>query len=198
MKIREQQLKRLIRQELKVLTEENKLRRKLRDLTAPAAHDFDTFMSGKEIEDHYLEWDNGRKEWREYGRIVREEGPFERGAYKNQPPAKDYRRYADGEEWNEEYGELSRKDGPARITLYDHTGRPWREESWMIDGKLHRDGDKPAYISPTEEMYYKHGKLHRDGGKPAVVDLSPRSKEHRWFVNGKEVAPPRPSADYDS
>ena len=196
MKIREQQLRRLIKQEFRVLNEENKLRRKLRkDLVDPLMHRYHTSLSGEEIEDHYLEWDNGRKEWREYGKIVREEGPFERGAFKNQPPAKESQYHTSGEEYHFEYGKLSRKDGPARIQFnrFIHTGSgsPAREESWMIDDKFHRDGDKPAFTSPREKKYYKHGKLHRDGGKPAVVDLV--KGEHKYFVNGKQVNVP----DYD-
>lgn len=189
MKLNEQQLKNLIKQELRFLSEENKLRRKLRkDLVDPSIHRYRTFLSGEEIEDHYLEWDNGRKEWREYGKVVREEGPFERGAFKNQPPAKESQYHTSGEEYHYEYGKLSRKDGPAMIQLWDTTRSPMRQETWMIDGKRHRDGDKPAFTSPKVKKYYKHGKLHRDGGKPAVVDLV--KGEHKYFVNGEQVKVP--------
>jgi hypothetical protein len=208
MKIREQQLRRLIKQELFIINENNKFRRKLRDLTDLVGktktkawdgrndrnldYDGQKFLLGSQakIVKRYREWDNGRKEWQENGKIVDEEGPFERGTFKNQPPAKEYILFANGEEAWLEYGELSRKDGPARITLYDKNGRPNnRKEEWFIDGKLHRDGDKPAFITRDIKTYYKHGKRHRDGGKPAIVNTKGGRTQYWYFVDGKEVWP---------
>lgn len=205
MKLNEQQLKNLIKQELRFLSEENKLRRKLRNLTDRfSKNDHNAwekrnnqglstkdwqFVLGSEAEivKRYREWDNGRKEWQEHGKVVDEEGPFERGTFKNQPPAKEYILFANGEEAWLEYGKLSRKDGPARITLYDEYGNPNRKEEWLIDGELHRDGDKPAVVARDFKAWYKHGKRHRDRGNPAIVSNKDGRLQHWYFVNGKEV-----------
>lgn len=52
--------------------------------------------------------------------------------------------------------------------------------SWHHQGKLHRDGDKPAIIHheqfgttilKIERIWYKNGQKHRDGDKPAKMDI---------------------------
>lgn len=53
------------------------------------------------------------------------------------------------------------------------------------DGKLHREGDKPAHIikdaqgNVLEEEYFKDNQLHRDGDKPAhiIKDVQGRDGE---------------------
>lgn len=42
---------------------------------------------------------------------------------------------------------------------------------YMVNGKLHRDGDAPAHISKDDKIreWWVNGKRHRAGGKPAVM-----------------------------
>ena len=41
---------------------------------------------------------------------------------------------------------------------------------WRYNGKIHRDGDKPAIVYyDGSTQYYKHGQLHRDGDEPAAI-----------------------------
>lgn len=55
-------------------------------------------------------------------------------------------------------------------------GRLWKRrvvkgvQEWTRNGRLHRDGDKPARIFPDGRYeWYVDGRLHRDGDKPAAV-----------------------------
>jgi hypothetical protein len=55
-----------------------------------------------------------------------------------------------------------------------------------LDGKLHREGDKPAVIERKQmNEYWLHGELHREGDKPAViwangtVEHYQRGRKHR-------------------
>lgn len=51
------------------------------------------------------------------------------------------------------------------------------------DGKIHRDGDKPARVSPSgTQEWYKDGKIHRDGDKPAVIS---HDGTQSWYKDGK-------------
>ena len=44
------------------------------------------------------------------------------------------------------------------------------EEYWK-NGERHRDGDQPAYIwSDGYKEYWKNGERHRDGDQPAIID----------------------------
>jgi hypothetical protein len=70
---------------------------------------------------------------------------------------------------------LHRVNGPALI------GNGWKE--WYFEGKKHRDGDEPSYISTFsggEKRWYKHGLLHRDDN-PAIVGQNCQ----QWYKNGK-------------
>lgn len=62
----------------------------------------------------------------------------------------------------------------------DADGDQW----WFQNGLRHRDGDQPAWISQDESTkeWYQNGKLHRDGDQPAVIG-SDGTKE--WYQNGK-------------
>jgi hypothetical protein len=54
---------------------------------------------------------------------------------------------------------------------------------WRKNRKLHRDGDKPAWISPNDTLHwYQNGDPHRDGDKPALI-WDDGTLE--WFKNGK-------------
>ena len=72
----------------------------------------------------------------------------------------------------------------------------WRNK----DGKLHREGDKPAVIwANGTQVFWKNGKLHRDGDKPARIWASGiqeffkngvqyfPDKKHTVVLDGKEV-----------
>lgn len=73
-------------------------------------------------------------------------------------------------------------DQPAVIY---NTGR----KQWLKYGKLHRDGDKPAVVSPVDDVtggfvaYFRDGLIHRDG-KPAVIY---RYGYQLWFQNGIQI-----------
>jgi len=54
---------------------------------------------------------------------------------------------------------------------------------WYKNGKQHRDGDKPAIeYAYGHKLWYQYGKRHRDGDKPAV-EYADGHKE--WYKNGK-------------
>ena len=55
---------------------------------------------------------------------------------------------------------------------------------WYRDGKRHRDGDLPAFISDdNKQIWYKNGIRHRDGDKPAYI----YGKYKQWWVSGKQI-----------
>lgn len=50
---------------------------------------------------------------------------------------------------------------------------------YHVNGKLHRDGDKPAVINKLRFLdekvilkWYRKGELHRDGDKPAIIEYT--------------------------
>lgn len=53
---------------------------------------------------------------------------------------------------------------------------------WFYEGKLHREGDKPAiiYKNGTQEWYIK-GLLHRENDKPAIIR---NNGFEEWYLNG--------------
>lgn len=55
---------------------------------------------------------------------------------------------------------------------------------WYKNGKLHRDGDKPALIYTGGKIWYKNGKFHRDNNRPAIV-YENGIKE--WYINGNFI-----------
>lgn len=54
---------------------------------------------------------------------------------------------------------------------------------WFLNGKLHREGDKPALLfkNGTKEWYIK-GQKHRANDKPAVVRIN---GDKEWYFKGK-------------
>lgn len=57
------------------------------------------------------------------------------------------------------------------------------DQRWKLHGRLHRGGDKPAYIwARCMQEWYQHGKLHRDGDRPAVVCANGHQE---WWQHGK-------------
>lgn len=60
-----------------------------------------------------------------------------------------------------------------------HTGTFWHD-----NGKLHRDGDKPAWVGPDgTEAYYYHGLPHRANG-PAITG---GQQQDSYWLFGKQV-----------
>ena len=56
-------------------------------------------------------------------------------------------------------------------------------KAYWKNGKRHRDGDKPAVERANgDKAYYKNGKRHRDGDKPAVEYANGAKK---YYKNGK-------------
>ena len=54
---------------------------------------------------------------------------------------------------------------------------------WFFNGRLHREGDKPALIDSYGNQYwYFNGKYHRENNKPAIVESD---KYQAWFLNDK-------------
>lgn len=63
--------------------------------------------------------------------------------------------------------------------------------TFFKNGKIHRDGDKPARVlawrSSTLEhrtvMFYKNNLMYREGDRPATVGLYRANKESPWHIN---------------
>jgi hypothetical protein len=54
---------------------------------------------------------------------------------------------------------------------------------WYKNGKWHRGGDKPAWISAAGTLeWYKNGKWHRGGDKPAIINVDGTLI---WYKNGE-------------
>lgn len=59
----------------------------------------------------------------------------------------------------------------------------WNNYKWYVNGKLHREGDLPAFIDSVGSQYwFMHGKQHRDGDFPAEIHKMGNKK---WYKNGK-------------
>lgn len=72
-------------------------------------------------------------------------------------------------------------------------------ERWYNkEGKLHREGNKPAVIWPNGDymLYYFNGELHREDG-PAVDGLKIGNTEE-WWVNGKHHREDGPAVTWAS
>jgi len=72
-------------------------------------------------------------------------------------------------------------DRPAIV----HTGRV---EKWYWRGRLHRQGDQPAYVRKSKgkieyRAWYRNGRLHRAHGRPAVI--CDKDKKQEWWIRGK-------------
>lgn len=64
------------------------------------------------------------------------------------------------------------------------------EQRWIKDGKIHRDDDLPALITPEGDMFwYQRGQLHREGDKPAAVFRSGRRDYYRHGRQYKSLMP---------
>ena len=91
------------------------------------------------------------------------------------PPA--YEDEVGFQRWTDAEGETHRDhDLPAVV----HEGGRMLE--WWEHGRLHREGDKPASISPDGmHEWYWHGELHRDGDQPAAIFSS---GTRHWYQDG--------------
>ena len=52
--------------------------------------------------------------------------------------------------------------------------------TWYKNGVMHRDGDLPALIDGDKKVWYKNGVIHRESGLAAYVD----GKTQKWYVRG--------------
>lgn len=87
-------------------------------------------------------------------------------------------------------------DPPTKTTeVVHHPGGNVLEiqKEWIVDGKRHRDGDKPAlrkfdgHGAVTKESWYAHGERHRDGDKPAICEYDAATgtlMRESWHVGG--------------
>lgn len=59
---------------------------------------------------------------------------------------------------------------------------------WLdANGRIHREGDKPAIISPKGILFFmQHSVLHRDGYKPAYIDKSGYTEYWRQGIKVSE------------
>jgi|SRR6185437_1534814 len=69
------------------------------------------------------------------------------------------------------------RDGDKPAIKYADGNREWR-----IQGMLHRKDDLPALVTETCKKWFWNGQLHREGGKPAV-EWEEGSKE--WYEHGE-------------
>jgi hypothetical protein len=75
-------------------------------------------------------------------------------------------------------------DQPAIIRYNSETREIYCQE-WFVEGKRHRDNNKPAYISSGIMKWYKNGLLHTDDDSPAIIDESyENSPIYAWYKKG--------------
>ena len=68
------------------------------------------------------------------------------------------------------------------VQVEEHTDHTLGRETWLLNGKKHRDGDLPAVTYNGDQFWYKHGNLHRTNG-PAVVYADGKKV---WYLDGKK------------
>lgn len=59
---------------------------------------------------------------------------------------------------------------------------PNGNQYWFRNGKMHREGDKPAVITSKTSMWLKDGIYHRNNDLPALVYTSGHKE---WYINGE-------------
>lgn len=52
---------------------------------------------------------------------------------------------------------------------------------WVLGGKIHREGENPAFMGEEVQCWFREGKLHRERGGPAILANDGFAK---WFLNG--------------
>ena len=80
---------------------------------------------------------------------------------------------------------LIHRDYDLPAVVEDHGIRMWYQH-----GKLHRGGDRPAYIANPDtdfelKIWFDHGVVHRLGGKPAIIN----GYQHDWYEHGVLTKP---------
>lgn len=106
---------------------------------------------------------NGDTEWFQYGKRHRLNGPAVI--------------MIEMEQWFQ-FGLLHRLDGPAVIETFTDISK------WCVNGRLHRENDKPAYKSPLELQWRKDGKLHRENGPARIQIFYDKSCYKTWYIVG--------------
>ena len=77
---------------------------------------------------------------------------------------------------------------PEQVKMQENSGissmiiNAYGDQEWYQNGKLHRDGDLPAYIGADgTQMWYHNGNLHRDSNdQPAMITASGTQKWYRY------------------
>lgn len=89
-----------------------------------------------------------------------------------------------------------RDDGGAAIESFsDGGGGGGGMRIWMIEGCVHRDGDRPAMERSSDgaRAWFRHGQLHRDGDRPAVE--RPDGGHEYWRHGKRHRAGYRPAVE---
>ena len=68
------------------------------------------------------------------------------------------------------------------------------EETWLLNGRCHREGDLPARIEyyrsgrVRQAKWYLNGQKHRAGDQPAELEYyeGGQVKEAEWYLNGRQ------------
>jgi hypothetical protein len=69
---------------------------------------------------------------------------------------------------------------------------PYGTKEWLLNGKLHREGDPAVEHPDGTKSWYLNGKRHREGG-PAVVQSNGTKI---WYLNGKYHREDGPAIEY--
>lgn len=88
--------------------------------------------------------------------------------------------HADGSQrWYDAQGRLHRDGDLPAFISANGKGRSWRQH-----GKLHRDGDQPAFIGTNGSLeWYQDGKRHREHDRPAQIGAN---GTRVWFQHGQQ------------
>lgn len=90
--------------------------------------------------------------------------------------------------------ELITKKTEFREILVNFTVQKYKTEKYFFNGKLHREGDLPAYVETdvtdplkeklVEEAWYTHGKIHRIGGPSEIVYFDDGNRMESFYEDG--------------
>jgi hypothetical protein len=92
-------------------------------------------------------------------------------------------KHRDRKGWPYVNGLLHSWDGREPIVICPGPAR-YYQARYYCDGKLHRDDDQPAVVTPGMLEWYQHGQLHRDGDQPAVIAYYGYYELRKWYQRG--------------
>ena len=67
------------------------------------------------------------------------------------------------------------------VEVQEETDLLHAKETWLLDGKKHREGDLPALTYKGDKFWYKHDRLHRTNG--AACEYASGTKS--YYLDGK-------------